>query len=294
LSAFVHLSQGNESKSGYFQVDREVYTNKGGRLDIVIETDNQIIGIENKLFHHLNNDLADYSQSIDDWSKPRQLDPIKIILSIKKEQATHGFVNITYDELWETIRDSLGNHVTTSSQKWLLYLADFMSTIENLSGGSMELDANDQFFIDNEEKVNALINDRNKFIAKLNSKIRELMEITEKPDECDEQWIYAKSCLVHDFKLSGYSIAFDLNILPKWKLTLFGRNNGSRLYLSELMATPFFKDKQFKEQNSRLIVEEWDLTADLVDIQKGLLNWCDLLIKAEKYKNENKSITQDE
>ncbi len=110
-----------------------------------------------------------------------------------------------------------------------------MSTIEKLNGKNMEIDKNDKFFIENKKRVNALLNARNKFISKLNSKVRELLDITPKPVECERQWIYAKSCLVHDFLLSGHSIAFDLYISPQgWELQLFGRNIKSQAYLTDI------------------------------------------------------------
>ena len=43
FSSLMNLAGGIEIQQGNVQVSREVSTNKGGRLDIVIETDNQII-----------------------------------------------------------------------------------------------------------------------------------------------------------------------------------------------------------------------------------------------------------
>ncbi len=103
------LTGGNESHQDNIQINREVSTNKGGRLDIVIETENQIIEIENIVFHHLNNDLSDYGNTIDEWAKPNQLNAVKIILSIRREQESSGFVCVTYEELWSKIRERLGN-----------------------------------------------------------------------------------------------------------------------------------------------------------------------------------------
>ncbi|QBQ54781.1 PD-(D/E)XK nuclease family protein [Nitrosococcus wardiae] len=214
LSSLLNLSGASETKQSNVQVSREAYTINGGRLDILIETDNQLIGIENKIYHHLANDLADYSKSLDKWAQPSQLSVVKIVLGIKKEQESFGFVCITYEELFSKVKERLGSYATTSSQKWLLYLIDFIRTIEKLKGDDMEFNENDKFFIENEDRVNSLVNARNRFLSKLNSKVRELQEEIEKPEACEKQWIYAKSCLVHDFNLSGNSIAFDLYVSP--------------------------------------------------------------------------------
>ena len=294
FSSLMNLAGGSESHQDNMQINREVSTSKVGRLDIVIETDNQIIGIENKIFHHLNNDLADYSDSIDEWAKPNQLDTVKIILSIRREIESSGFICVTYEEFWAKIREKLGSYITTSSQKWVLYLVDFMSTIEKLNGDNMEIDKNDQFFINNEERVNALLNARNKFISKLNSKVRELADLTQKPDKCERQWIYAKSCLVHDFTLSGHSMAFDLYISPQgWELQLFGRNIKSQAYLTELFLISPMCDHKASLKDSRYILQEYDLSTELETIKNKLLKWFGLLTQSETKKNANKAINSD-
>ncbi|MBL4909312.1 MAG: PD-(D/E)XK nuclease family protein [Alteromonadaceae bacterium] len=289
FSSLMSLAKGNESHQDNFQINREVSTNKGGRLDIVIETDNQIIGIENKIFHHLNNDLADYSDSINAWAKPNQMDKVKIILSIRKEKESCSFVCVTYEEYWSKIKERLGDYASTLSQKWLLYLVDFMSSIEKLNGKNMELDKNDKFFIENEDRVNELLNARNKFVSKVNNKVRELLEIIEKPDECEKQWIYAKSCLVHDFNLSTHSIAFDLCVSAKgWELKLFGRNNVSKSYLLDLFTIIPLSGKKVKIKDSRHILEQYSLNTNLDEVKNGFNEWVRLLMQSEANKNANK------
>lgn len=288
FSSLMNLAGGNESHQDNIQINREVSTNKGGRLDIVIETDNQIIGIENKIFHYLKNDLSDYSDSINDWAKPNQLTSVKIILGIRKEEESFGFVSVTYEEFWAKIRERLGNCINTSSQKWVLYLVDFMSTIDRLNGKNMELDKSDQFFMENEDRVNVLLNARNKFISKLATKVRELSDIILKPAECEKQWIYAKSCLVHDFILSGHSIAFDLCISPQgWELQLFGRNAKSKEYLTELFSISPMSEYKARLKDSRYILQKYDLSTELELIKDELLKWFGFLIETENNKNAN-------
>jgi len=282
FSSLMILVTGNESSDNNFQVNREVSTLNKGRIDIVIETDNQVIGIENKIFHHLNNDLKDYSDSIDSWArnKDEKKDTVKIILSLKKENESDGFVSITYNEYWKIIKERLGSYISTSSQKWLLYLVDFMASIEQLKGGNVKLDENDIFFIENEERIKVLVTAQNKFNAKLNSMVKVLSEKIEKPEECNRQWIYAKSCLVHDFNFDGNSIAFDLYISAQgWKLYLFGRNVTSQKYLGELVLCSPFSKKSLKEDGSRFEIDKYDLEMDLDEIKESLEKWMRILIE---------------
>jgi hypothetical protein len=288
LSSLLNLAGGSEINQSNVRVSREASTIKGGRLDILIETDNQLIGIENKIYHYLANDLEDYSKSLDKWAKPNQLSVIRIVLSIKKEHGSFGFICVTYEELFSKVKERLGNYASTSSQKWLLYFIDFISTIERLSGDDMEFDEIDKFFIEHADRVDLLVNARSKFLSKLNSKVRELQEEIEKPDACEKQWIYSKSCLVHDFNLSGNSIAFDLFVSPTgWELDLFGRNIKSQTYLAALFTVFPMSNHEVPIQGSRYILEKFGLDVELSRIKEKSLDWFNLLLESERNKSDN-------
>ena len=288
LTALMELfGEGNPDPDSIL-INREVTTKNGGRLDLLIETETQMIGIENKIRHVLNNDLADYSRSLEAWAKPNQLEVVKILLSIKKEKVSSGFKLIKYEQLWEKIREYMGKHITTSSQKWLLYLADFMSTIDNLMGDDMEFNKIDQFFIENEDRIRSLISDRNKFLTKLHDRIKQLEALMELHTECTNRWIYNKTCLVHDFILSGNKIAFDFFISPKgWKLIVWGRNKDSRSYLTELMSTKPLSSIQSEMYGNRYIIDRFDLDANLDTIGQKLLVWFEKLFQAQSNLQKN-------
>ncbi len=283
LSALMSFTNVDLMTQENIQINREVYTHKGGRIDLLIETDNQLIGIENKIFHILANDLSDYANSVDKWAQPNQLETIKIILGLRREDESNGFISITYKELFSKIREDLDDYLTDPTSKWVIYIEDFISSIENLYGEKMELDKNDKFFIENEKLINQLINTRNKFITKLNKRVIELSKIIEQPKHCEKQWIYSKCCLVHDFILSGHSIALDLTISPKgWSLDILGRSKPSRDYLAHLINQPSLSDEKIKFEKTRYKLEYFDLETQLDDIKLSLLKWVDALLQADK------------
>jgi len=269
------------------QVSREVSTKKGGRLDIVIESDDKIVGIENKIYHQLNNDFKDYSLTIDNWAKVNGLETTKIVLSIKKEpDITHGFVSVTHEDLLKKIKEKIGIYVAKSNPKWICYLTDYMNTMEKLCGGKMELDANDRFFIENEIAVNELLNARNQFVSKLQGLVRELSVIVGDPSDGARQWIYSKTCLVHDYKLSGNSIAFDLYVSPNgWKLQLLGRNAKSREYMGKLLSHREISKMEIPLKDNRYQLREFELSTPLPEIADVLKEWFKLLTEAEKSLN---------
>lgn len=285
LNSLLEVIDLNLSEYSSIIVNREVSTDNGGRLDIVIESDKQIIGIENKIFHWLANDLKDYSNTIDNMAKPGNKGVVKIVLSVKRESPQCNFQCITYDEFISKIKENLGKYVNTSSQKWLLYLLDFVQTINNIKGEDMSFDEIDKFFIHNNDRIEKLLKARNNFLTKLNQKTVKLFEIVQEPPECKKKWIYAKNCLVIDLVLSGYNIAYDFVIGPKnCQLQLFGRTKKDQNYLQEII----FKNQDDKSiftkvVDNRFILEEYDLFTNIEDLKKSLETHIDKIINIEKY-----------
>jgi hypothetical protein len=276
-----------EKPIGNIRVEREFSTSSSGRIDIMIVSDEYVIGIENKIFHTLNNDLPDYLATINGLCEGK-LKPVPIVLSLKPIELPKetGFINITYDKLWWEVKANLGFYATVDSGKWISYLIDFMETTKSLAGGSMDLNETDQFFINNQLLIDELINDRNIFLTKLNFQIPKLKERIEGsgklPIKIEKQWIFRGDYLVHDYILSGnQKIAFDLYISPKgWTLELFGRNESSNSYLKELLATR--TDKFHFTENRRFLIKKWDsLSTDLDEIAELTCEWMNWLVQAD-------------
>lgn len=290
LSSFIKASTGEDLKDfDGILIYREYSTKNSGRLDIVVIGNDVALGIENKIFAPLENDLNDYSRTVNEIAEHRR--KIKVVLSlypIKIEDKDSKFINLTYSAFSEEIKKNIGYFANPSNQKWAAYLIDFIHSIDNLIGGNMELDKIDMFFIENEEIIEKLLNDRNKLTKKLSNRVSKLKELINPSLLGCEQWIYQSSCLVHDFTFSKQKISFDLFIgLNGWKLQLFGRTKSADIYLKELLATPPLQDvsSQLKLDEGRLLVNAWeDLETDLVLIKTELEKWMNYLVKAEENK----------
>lgn len=280
LSALLELVFEDSREYTDIKINREVYTIKGGRIDILVETEDYLIGIENKINHSLNNNLEDYGNSLSEWAKPKEQNVYKIILSLKKEKETFDFVSITYDELFFKVKENIDFYTETVSKKWYFYLLDFIENIEKLKDNNMMFNEIDCFFINNEEKIKSLINERNSFLSKLNLRVSKLIQEINKPDKCVRQWIYRKNCLVHDFNLLGNLIAFDLYLSPKgWELQLFGRNKMSQSYVREFLILNNLNYS--KNSENKYIIESFSLDESFSKIKVKLFYWFDLLIKLE-------------
>ena len=88
-----------------FDCDTEYSTDKNGRIDLLLSNDKNAIIIENKVYHHLNNDLSDYWNSI----KLNENNKIGLVMSlhpISDIQHKH-FVNITHLDFLNAVMTSL-------------------------------------------------------------------------------------------------------------------------------------------------------------------------------------------
>lgn len=142
-------------------VIREFGTGKGF-IDLVlhdgdIQNINSAIIIENKVNASLNNDLNDYFSSIEVLDKK-----MGIVLSLNKVQYENdNFINITHYELTSVVKNNLAPYLIKASDKHLLYLKDFIETIELISK-PLEMDEDIKFYIKNSKKINHLIELKNK------------------------------------------------------------------------------------------------------------------------------------
>jgi hypothetical protein len=282
--------------SGKISITREMATAAGNRLDLVIEGDNFIIGIENKIYHHLNNDLCDYSKTLDTRGAMNKCDSIyKVILGLTpiKDEAklTNGFKSYTYVQLWQSVKEIIGMYLAEASPKWLTYLIDFMETTINLSGKNMELNQTDQFFIEHNGVIERLVKDREAFKSRLTQIICELAvlmgETTAGKSLETLPYKYSTDRLVLDFKKidSTIEISFDLFLLPSgWELRLFGRGKPSHNYLIKLIEQTELKNKlsgaTTMDNGTRFCVQKWEVKTDLIEIEQALCSWIDDISKA--------------
>ena len=122
------------------KVDREVRTRENKCIDLVVETDHFVIGIENKVFAKLDNPLTDYREWVKERAREGEKKPHGVLLGLKKEtdkeRLCNFFRSITYDELFSTIRKNLGPKAFTAEARGLTSLMDFVATIENLKHGT--------------------------------------------------------------------------------------------------------------------------------------------------------------
>ena len=132
------IEEANYQDIDFYKVDvhRDWMTPKGNCLDLLIHTSHYVIGIENKLFYHLEDDVGEYSHLVDGLCKRNARKSVKVIFSLHNQIPEtipgNGFVYITYETFFCKIMDSLPSY-PDANQKHLIYLRDFIKTIQKIN-----------------------------------------------------------------------------------------------------------------------------------------------------------------
>jgi len=144
----------------------EVTTKNRKRIDLVIEDDaaKEVIIIENKLFHHLHNDLLEY------WEHYayKAINKVGVLLKLEAHdiptEVSDKFINITHKE-WIVAMKKKGLPTNIPS-KFYVYLNDFFQTIEQLTSNYL-MNEQASFYFKHAEKIQELqqtIHEGNQFM----------------------------------------------------------------------------------------------------------------------------------
>ena len=283
-------------------VHREWLTKQNKRIDLVVEFSGGILAIENKVYHHLDNDLAHYAKDLanrydkdinsEEYESPKFHNAL---LSPNTYNQAHegGFKSITYHEVWDAVEQQLGTKLHQASPKWITFLTDFIQTSRNFSNiKTMKLDDTDHFIINNQADINELIKAQDSLNNQFRDVISQLSSIINDPDSESSDlnftsllsdgktWIHAKRCLVFDLKHDeGHRIAIDLCLsVAGWEFQLFARNDKSRKFLNNhMLQHPELKQHMqgHKIENKRYIIKKWHPIedADLHMLHTKIVDW---------------------
>lgn len=279
------------------QIHREVTTIGENRLDILIKANSFVIGIENKIFHYLHNDLHDYKNTTELYATNSQV-VVNIVLSLNKLNTiedlalikNNNFINITYDELIKKIKSKIGNYIDNMDFGYVFYLKEFMKTIENLNPKTMEQKPLWNFFRSNSDSIQELVNQFNDYKKYLYNKIfilQEYITINEHAPNCIKRWVYNKCVLVLDYEFEEkYKIAIDTTIdIDGWKIQIFGRNIESHNYLINILSKKiiFPTTKSIAiTTDQRINFNSFDTEEDIENVAKSVI---ELLSQFEEIKN---------
>jgi len=144
-----------------FEIEREKVTENKKRIDLLIYDKENVIIIESKIFHNLNNPLEIYWNS-NKIPKVEDEHKIGIILSLWHQNTKNdNYINITHIEWLEKVFENIENYKQDETNrqdetnKYFVILKDFYQNIKNLTN-KMKTEEID-FFRNNVIKINQAV-----------------------------------------------------------------------------------------------------------------------------------------
>ena len=221
-------------------VRREESTDIGNRMDLVIKSDDFILGIENKIFAYEDKTpFEDYAGHLNKYL-PKVRKVYKVLLSLRPIQEHPdlcGFYPITYDLLFQKISGNIGSYFLTAREPHVTFLRDFIQTIQNLQRKTSMDQQRLTFFHDNQHDLVKLLDEVDVLRKDMREKVNELRviitdELALLPFDIESGvWRFSdlRDFLWCTVKISDFFwLQVDFVITPVgWKMRFFYKKNGS-------------------------------------------------------------------
>lgn len=144
--------------------EREVSTEKGNRIDILLESDTWVLILENKIYHQQNNPFTDYQYHLKTSASYRDKQFLYAVLS-PDGKAPAGWYGISYKTLLNALSERLGKaFITASVNKWLILLREFILHLESLMSKSSIPAQTENFVLENLAQIQEMVNLKNSVI----------------------------------------------------------------------------------------------------------------------------------
>ena len=258
LASAVGIDVAERSMSSNVSVGREIGTDAGNRIDILITSDEHVILIENKIHATANNPFGDYAAYLDRVADGRNKRKILLTLYPTSSGSNWDFTNLTHGEFVGQIRSLLGHYVSNANARYLTMFLDFLNTLENFQRGSRMNQEFVTFLAERNADVRNLFYDLRSFRAEIRKKVEELRNLidTNQYPSVEEVgfWrgdtvemsdnLYFKVRVAEDLL-----VGIDAHLSPRgWEIQIFPRDKGDPLKLKNLLQilkVPFEERERF-------------------------------------------------
>ncbi|MDR3431032.1 MAG: PD-(D/E)XK nuclease family protein [Rouxiella aceris] len=126
---------------------REVMTQEGTRIDLLLESEEWVMALENKIWHQQNNPFTDYSG----YLEQKYPDKKSLLLVLSPEgQAPAGWTGISYSMFISVLSPKLGMACISSPlNKWQVLLREFMLHLRSLMSKNTIAAETETFVLEN-------------------------------------------------------------------------------------------------------------------------------------------------
>lgn len=152
--------------------EREVPTDLGNRIDLLLRGDGWVLVLENKIFHDQINPFEDYEQHVEKPPSGASDQRIFVILSPSGSSARSRWAGLSYGTLLEAVRRELAPlSLSQPIGKWQIFAREFVLHLENLTV-QQSIDSNTiRFVLDHMHQIEQLNRLRTQVIDALDQKI---------------------------------------------------------------------------------------------------------------------------
>lgn len=178
----------NYSKSAILNISTEFVTAQKNRIDIVIELEDHVVAIENKIFHSANNPFDDYQNFLEKrfTDKPKTF----VLLGLRKVSlpSSNEFKSISYDDFFTKLKTNLTKEAYSKngSPYHISFVNELILTISNLVR-HQTMDKKDLEFLNNNSvEIRQVAGLLNEFFEKVKKRLDELQKSLSKDPRVDE------------------------------------------------------------------------------------------------------------
>lgn len=224
-------------------VGREIVTATGKRIDIVVESRDIILIIENKIFHSLNNDLLEYSLHARRLNRKKEV-KLSVLSIFETEECEHGFINVTYNTFFNKIKASLIREYSNVKNEYSVLLHDLFETIKSLNTNTMTDETYRKFFIERQEDINTLLEEKNKLDSEITNRAHYIKNSIQQVNNVNT-FVWAGSVVVNEMKFdNGLLLKADCVLtMEGYYIHVFIQRHGNNdIYKDALELIPYFQD----------------------------------------------------
>lgn len=159
LECYKEKKEINIDDTEVISIEREYPCEEQKRIDLLIETTQHIIVIENKIYATLDNPLELYHRAVEKMNEQKSL--VEIVLSVRAEQDQKGFINIRYDDFLDRVQTKVGYYLAKVDYKWIIFMNEFIQNLRRIGSymnNNSRINREWQSFLENnDESVGKLI-----------------------------------------------------------------------------------------------------------------------------------------
>lgn len=147
--------------------EREVSTSAGSRIDLLLQSDDWVMVLENKIYHHQNNPFDDYRRFVSEKTDFLAKKPLYVVLS-PSGIAPEGWHGISYPMLLEQLSGKLSRaFISQPLNKWHILLREFILHLESLMKTPKVADKTETFVLDNLNEIQRALELKNSVVKSL-------------------------------------------------------------------------------------------------------------------------------